>query len=118
MDPDVIRRMRSSYRYQRWRAAILRDEPLCRPCAEAGFTVAVAGGDRAAPGRVSGRQHRHVDAVGVGSLQDGPRSGYVPGVRRSVRREQRMTSTNSPALVMGSNYARCGSKTLPEHDRG
>ena len=40
MDPEVIRRMRSSYRYQRWRATILRDEPLCCPCAEAGFTLA------------------------------------------------------------------------------
>ena len=32
--------MRSSARYQRWRADILRNEPLCRSCAEAGFTVA------------------------------------------------------------------------------
>ena len=31
--------MRSSSRYQRWCAGILRDEPLCRPCTEAGFTV-------------------------------------------------------------------------------
>ncbi len=32
--------MRSSGRYQQWRSAILRNEPLCRSCAEAGFTVA------------------------------------------------------------------------------
>ena len=39
-DPEAIRRMRWSRRYRRWRAGILRNEPLCRPCAEAGFTVA------------------------------------------------------------------------------
>ena len=38
-DPEVVRRMRSSARYQRWRASILRDEPSCRPCAASGFTV-------------------------------------------------------------------------------
>ena len=42
MDPEVIRRMRSTSRYQRWRSEILRNEPLCRACAEAGFTVAAA----------------------------------------------------------------------------
>ena len=31
--------MRSSSRYQQWRSAILRNEPSCRSCAEAGFTV-------------------------------------------------------------------------------
>ena len=39
MDPEVARRMRSTKRYQRWRADIFRNEPLCRSCAEAGFTV-------------------------------------------------------------------------------
>ncbi len=39
MDPEVIRRMRSSARYQWRRADIVRNEPLCRPCAEARFTV-------------------------------------------------------------------------------
>ena len=39
-DPEVIRRWRWSRRYRRWRAGILRKEPLCRSCAEAGFTVA------------------------------------------------------------------------------
>ena len=34
MDPEVIRRMRSSARYQRWRAVILWNEPLCRECHE------------------------------------------------------------------------------------
>ena len=40
MDPEVVRRMQSSSRYQQWRAGILRDEPLCRACSEVGFTVA------------------------------------------------------------------------------
>ena len=39
MDPEVVRRMRSTKRYQRWRSEILRNEPLCRACAESGFTV-------------------------------------------------------------------------------
>ena len=39
MDPEVVRRMRSTKRYQRWRSEILRKEPLCRACSEAGFTV-------------------------------------------------------------------------------
>ena len=39
-DPEVIRRWRWTRRYRRWRAGILRDEPLCRSCAESGFTVA------------------------------------------------------------------------------
>ncbi len=39
-DPEVIRRMRWTRRYRRWRAGILRNEPLCRSCAENGFTVA------------------------------------------------------------------------------
>ena len=32
--------MRSSHRYQRWRAGILRNEPLCRACAEVGYPLA------------------------------------------------------------------------------
>ena len=39
--PRGPRRIRSSHRYQRWRAAgILRNEPLCRACAEVGYPVA------------------------------------------------------------------------------
>ena len=40
LDPEDVRRVRGGRRYRRWRAGILRDEPLCRPCHEAGFTVA------------------------------------------------------------------------------
>ncbi len=42
IEPEVIRRLRWSRRYRRWRAGILRYEPLCRPCSESGFTVAAA----------------------------------------------------------------------------
>ena len=40
IEPEVIRRLRWNRCYRRWRAGILRNEPLCRSCAEAGFTVA------------------------------------------------------------------------------
>ena len=39
IEPETLRRMRWTRRYRRWRAAILRDEPLCRSCADAGFTA-------------------------------------------------------------------------------
>ena len=40
IEPEALRRLRGSRRYRTWRARILRHEPLCRLCAEAGFTVA------------------------------------------------------------------------------
>ena len=40
IEPESLRRARWNQRYRRWRAGILRSEPLCRPCAEAGITVA------------------------------------------------------------------------------
>ena len=40
LDPEDVRRVRGGRRYRRWRAGILRDEPLCRQCAAEGYTVA------------------------------------------------------------------------------
>ena len=84
MDPEVIRRMRSSARYQRWRAAILRDEPLCRPCAEAGFTVAADHSDHIEPG-----------ASGAGALL-GPHEhpAVVPGSATSANTAARTSHSS------------------------
>ena len=40
IEPEAIRRLRWNRRYRRWRAEILRSEPLCRFCKESGLTVA------------------------------------------------------------------------------
>ena len=62
-DPEVVRRMRSSGRYQRWRSAILRNEPLCRSCAEAGFTVAAEHIDHIEPAHLVPERFRNRDNV-------------------------------------------------------
>ena len=39
IEPEALRRLRWPRRYRTWRAGILRNEPLCRSCVGAGFTV-------------------------------------------------------------------------------
>ena len=53
LDPEAIRRMHSSNRCQGWRAGILRNEPSCRACAEAGFTVATEHIDHIEPAHLA-----------------------------------------------------------------
>ena len=52
-DPEVIRRWRWSRRYRRWRAEILRSEPLCRFCKESGLTVAAEQIDHIEPAHLA-----------------------------------------------------------------
>ena len=53
IEPEALRRLRWSRRYRTWRARILRDEPLCRLCAEAGFTVAAEHIDHIEPAHLA-----------------------------------------------------------------
>ena len=49
MAPDEIRKTRSTRRYRKWRLRVLSQEPLCRPCGKAGFTVAAEELDHIVP---------------------------------------------------------------------
>ena len=53
IEPEALRRLRWTRHYRTWRAGILRDEPLCRPCAEAGFTVAAEHIDHIEPAHLA-----------------------------------------------------------------
>ena len=53
IEPEALRRLRWTRRYRTWRAGILRDEPLCRPCTEAGFTVAAEHIDHIEPAHLA-----------------------------------------------------------------
>ena len=53
IEPEAIRRMRWNRRYRRWRARILRNEPLCRSCRKSGLTVAAEHIDHIEPAHLA-----------------------------------------------------------------
>ena len=63
MTPKEIRKARRSWRYRKWRRRILAEEPLCRPCQKAGFTVVATELDHIVP--VSEAAERFWDETNV-----------------------------------------------------
>ncbi len=87
MDPEVVRRMRSTKRYQRFRAGILQKEPLCRACSEAGFTV--------------GAEHiDHIEPVHLAPERFWDRDNIQP-ICRECHERQRLRTTHPPARESG-----------------